>query len=628
MTDLVAISATGRLLDFARAGVLDAADIHLARLACRACGESDETVELAAALACRQVRHGSVQMDPMTIAEQVSRELLDPAVVAAAGPQELAVIDAFRALQWPEPTDWLTTLEASPAIARSGDARDPGTPVNRRALRLDHRLVYLERYWQAEQQVALLMARIASDPPPLAAGADQAALTAVTTALDRAGIALDPAQAQAARNACGRRLSVLAGGPGTGKTTAVCAILAVLVAADPQLGPISLAAPSGKAAARLRDAVAEVAALLPRQLIPGPLEATTVHALLGSMGPGRGFRHDRRDPLAAGVVVIDESSMLSLPMTARLLEAIGPRTRLVLVGDPGQLVSVDAGSVLADVVGSSDRLGPGVLPVTTLTRNHRSGGALARLAELVRQGRADEALALLASGDESICFVQADPATLGLPDLPGVADEIASVAARMTELAQAGEDDEALALVDEHRLLCAHRRGPYGVSRWSQQMAEAASAQLVGGAGRPSSRAGWSLGQPVIVNQNLRQIDVNNGDCGVVVAEQPVPMVALPGPGGTSRRLPCSLVASLRPLEALTVHKAQGSQFSRVTVVLPPPESPLLTRELLYTAITRARRRLVLVATGESVARAISQPSRRQSGLAGRWRRISESTAR
>ncbi|MDN5997587.1 ATP-binding domain-containing protein, partial [Acidipropionibacterium jensenii] len=172
----------------------------------------------------------------------------------------------------------------------------------------------------------------------------------------------------------------------------------------------------------------------------------------------------------------------------------------------------------------------------------------------------------------------------------------------------------------------AHRQGPYGVSRWSEEMAaaERAGRASTDPGERARTRGEWSIGQPVIVNQNMRQLEVNNGDCGVVVAERPVPMVALPSPGGTSRRLPCSLVGSLRPLEALTVHKAQGSQFGRVTVVLPPPESPLLTRELLYTAITRARRRLVLVGTRESVVRAVSQTSRRQSGLTRRWRELGD----
>ncbi|MDN6021083.1 MAG: exodeoxyribonuclease V subunit alpha, partial [Acidipropionibacterium jensenii] len=168
MTDLVSISATGHPGRFALAGVLSPADIHQARLLCRGGGESDERVELAAALTCRQVRLGSVQMDPTEIAAQITRQMLDPAVVASAGPEELAAIEVFGSLDWPDPTDWLARLEDSPAVAH----RD--SPVNRRGLRLDSGLVYLERYWQAEQQVALLTARLAADRPEISPATAQA----------------------------------------------------------------------------------------------------------------------------------------------------------------------------------------------------------------------------------------------------------------------------------------------------------------------------------------------------------------------------------------------------------------------------------------------------------------------
>lgn len=612
MPELIPVAATGALAAFARAGVLEVADIHLARLLCRACWESSVDVELAAALTVRELRLGSVQLDPVTIRDQITQEILDPAVVAAAEPSQLAALDEFRALQWPEPGSWLAALEASPAVA------GPRTPVNRLALRLDDGMLHLERYWQAEQQVAELMAALASRRP----GPEQAvqeALEAVRAALAAAGTAPDDAQLRAALQAHRHRLSVLAGGPGTGKTTTVCGILAVLHRAVPDLGPVRLAAPSGKAAARLRDAVAGASASLPPDLRPPIASTGTVHALLGSKGPGRGFAQNRMNPLAAGVVVIDEASMLSLPLTARLLDAVGPSTRLILVGDPGQLVSVDAGAVLADVVAEAPRLGADRLPVTTLTRNHRSGGAIAQLAEAVRRGDEMAVEATLSSADPSIVFVDRDPATTPLEELPGVAGEIRSLATRMADAAAEGDDAQALRLVDEHRLLCAHRQGPYGVESWSAQMVAALAAVLPG-----LGRSGWVLGEPVIVNRNMRQVEVNNGDCGVIVAQAPVPTVALPGTSGRPRRLPCALVASLRPLQAMTVHKAQGSQFDQVTVVLPPPESPLLTRELIYTAITRAKARLTVVGTPESVRRAVRQPSRRHSGLARRWDLIAQ----
>ena len=613
MPDLIPVAA-GHLAPFCRTGVLEAADVHLARLICRAGGEPSPDVELAAALTVRELRLGSVQMDPATIRRDVARQILDPAVVAAAGPGELAALEEFKALSWPDPSAWLEELGVSPAVA------GPMAPANRRALRLDEGILHLERYWQDEQQVAQLMAGLADDPPDeLSDHLVEAAVKSVGGALRQAGTVLDPAQIQAAERACRHRLTVLAGGPGTGKTTTVCTILAVLARAAGDPGPVRLAAPSGKAAARLRDAVGQVAAGLPEEFRPASVEATTVHALLGSRGPGRGFSHDARNPLAAGVVIVDEASMLSLPMAARLLEAVGPSTRLVLVGDPGQLVSVDAGSVLADVVASASGLGPERLPVTTLTSNHRSGGAIARLAEAVRRGDQDAVMAVLDGDDSTVGFIDADAAGVGLQDLPEVAEQIRSVAADTLEAVNRGDDEEALRLVDEHRLLCAHRQGPYGVEAWSRQMDSALSEALPGlGRGR------WVVGEPVIVNRNMRQLEINNGDCGVVVTEDPVPTVVLPGGSGAPRRLPCALVASLRPLQAMTVHKAKGSQFNRVTVILPPPDSPLLTRELIYTAITRARRGLTVVGTRESVSRAVAQPSRRRSGLARLWERRSQ----
>lgn len=615
MPDLVPISAGPVLEPFARAGVLDASDVHVAKLLCRAGGESDETVALALAVSCRELRRGSVFWDPTTIVDQITRQILDPAVVAAAGRHDLERMEVFRTLVWPDAEKWLETLAASPVV---GDAN---TPPNRLPARLDDGLVYLEKYWQAEQEVARDLARLAADPPlagheTIDPARTRQVVEEVAATLSANGIRLDPAQAEAAARAIDHRVSVLAGGPGTGKTTTVCAMLAALRRADPGLGAIALSAPSGKAAARLRDSVAEVSSHMPRDLVPVVADATTVHSLLKWHGPGREFEYDRRRQLPFGVVVVDEASMLSLPLAASLLEAVGPGTRLVLVGDPGQLVSVDAGSVLADVVDSAHLLGgrPGRdLPVTILQRNHRSGGDIAELSEAVRTGRPDDALHILTRGGD-ITFVDADPATTPLTDLAGVVAAIRDSGGRMARAAAEGDDATALQLVDAHRLLCAHRRGPYGVDRWSEQMAGVLADVLPG-----LGQGHWVRGETAMATHNLAQMGVSNGDCGVIVESRPVPTVALPGPGGVPRRLPCSLISSLQPLQAMTIHKAQGSQFTDVTVVLPPPESPLLTRELFYTAITRARQHLTIVGTAESVERAIAGANDRRSGLQRRW---------
>ena len=622
MTDLVPVGAGPRLEPFARAGVLEASDIHLANLVCRIGGETNSDVSLAIALSCRELRRGSVFWDPHEIADVVRRQILDPAIPDIDSSDQAAL---FAELEWPHPSEWLSMLEASPVIAGRDD------PLNQLPARLDEGLVYLEKYWQAEHDVARDLAALAADPPSQGPVFADDVVSGVRDALEASGTPLDPAHADAAVAAVTHRISVLAGGPGTGKTTTVCALLAALQQADPHLGAVALAAPSGKAAARLRDSVSQVSKRMPDDLKPIVADATTVHSLLKWQGPGTSFGYDEQHKLPFGVVVVDEASMLSLPLAASLLSAIGPGTRLILVGDPGQLVSVDAGSVLADIVSSADALHTR-LPVTILTRNHRSGGDIAQLSEAVREGDKSAALDVLATAAEvthgspsldglvrdsdhrSITWIDADPASITMADLPAVAEVIARTGARMLELALAGDDAATLKLADDHRLLCAHREGPYGVAEWSQRMVAVLSDVLPG-----IDQSRWALGETAIVTHNLAQLGVNNGDCGVVVETRPVPTVALPGPGGAPRRLPCSLIPSLQPLQAMTIHKAQGSQFKDVTVVLPPPDSPLLSRELLYTAITRAREHLTVVGTRESVERAIDRANDRRSGIQRRW---------
>lgn len=616
MPELVPVGAGSRLEPFARAGVLEPSDIHLANLVCRIGEEHNADVSLAIALSCRELRRGSVFWDPHEIAESIRRQVLDPAIPDINDSEQAALFDD---LEWPEPRVWLSALAESPVIAGRGD------PLNQLPARLDDGLLYLEKYWQAEHDVARDLASLAAAPPNQGPVPAEQIVSEVSAALASSGITLDQAQAEAAVAAITHRISVLAGGPGTGKTTTVCTLLASLQKADPHLGAIALAAPSGKAAARLRDSVSEVSERMPDDLSPVVADATTVHSLLKWQGPGTSFGYDEQHQLPFGVVVVDEASMLSLPLAASLLAAIGTGTRLILVGDPGQLVSVDAGSVLADIVSSAGTLDTR-LPVTILTRNHRSRGDIANLSEAVREGAKEAALEVLTRSQPdhdastpssvlpSISWIDADPANITMADLPAVADVIARTGSQMLELARSGSDAAALKLVDGHRLLCAHREGPYGVDEWSQRMVSVLADVLPG-----VDQSRWALGETAMVTHNLAQLGVNNGDCGVVVETRPVPTVALPGPGGAPRRLPCSLIPSLQPLQAMTIHKAQGSQFTNVTVILPPPDSPLLTRELFYTAITRAREHLTVVGMKESVERAIDRTNDRRSGIQRRW---------
>jgi exodeoxyribonuclease V alpha subunit len=448
-----------------------------------------------------------------------------------------------------------------------------------------------------------------------------------------------------------RWVSVLAGGPGTGKTTTVARLLAVLRDQDPGLR-IALAAPTGKAAARLGEAIGEERLPDADRARVGEPEASTIHRLLGPLpDTSSRFRHDRHRRLPHDVVVVDETSMVSLTLMARLLEAVRDDARVVFVGDPDQLASVEAGAVLGDLVSAPDLAGPAARDdllaasldaagcasrpaangVVRLDRNYRNNADIAALAAAIRAGDADAALDRL-RGAASLEFVEYDDAAALTEREPagleGLRDEVVGGAREVAAAARAGDAVTALEQAEEHRLLCAHRRGPYGVSRWAAQVerwldhADTDGDALVD----PDRAAGaeWWPGRPLLVTANDYDLGLYNGDTGVVV-ELPTPdggtrPVAVFSRGGTPLHRSPALLSGVQTVHALTVHRAQGSQYARVTVLLPPPESPLLTRELLYTAVTRARTRVRVVGSAEAVRAAVERPVSRASGFARRVR--------
>jgi exodeoxyribonuclease V alpha subunit len=542
--------------------------------------------------------------------------------------EESVDVDALR---WPEPTGWARTCSASPMVTIGPE------PTGERPLRLTGGLLYLERYWLQEETVRRqLQSRWARTAPAIDRGRAKAALDRLFRADGLPAGEVDR-QRLAAAVAALSPVSVIAGGPGTGKTTTVAALLTLL--AD-QPGPtprIALAAPTGKAAARLTEAVAQARAGLDpadRALL-GELTAQTLHRLLGWRPGARGrFRHNARNHLPYDVVVVDEMSMVSLTLMARLLEAVRPGARLVLVGDPDQLSPVEAGAVLADITGASGspepalaadlaELGtpcpaePVVRRVVTLSHTWRFGGAIDALARAVRAADPAEVLAVLRDGGDGgsrVEFSDVDPAGAGM-NLDGLTAEVRAAGRRRIAAAAAGDVSEALAAVDQHRLLCAHRRGPYGVSRWSDEAERWLSIE-------PDPRAvaedgEWYLGRPVLVVANDYDLGLYNGDIGVVVATPVGRRVAFARGSGYTLVAPVRLDA-VQTVHAMTVHRAQGSQFACVSFVVPPADSPLLTRELFYTAITRASERVQVFGTAEAIERAVLRPASRASGLRDR----------
>ncbi len=605
-------SAEGLLRRFNEAGVLEATDVHVAQRLGEATGEDDERVRLALALAVRAVRGGSVCVDLATVAGDVVPLSLDPAgvgvvegVEAGAGPDgtdETAVaLDPVAALPWPEPDAWYAAVTASP-LARPGEG---GATVLHL---LEGRLVYLDRYWREEEQVcADLLAR-----PALPA--DAAAEAALETGLGRVFPGEDRGedygeQRAAARLALSRRTTVLTGGPGTGKTTTVAALLALLaeqaeVAGRPR-PRIALAAPTGKAAARLQQAVVDELARLPvgdRDRVGTPT-SVTLHRLLGVRpGTSTRYRHHRDNRLPHDVVVVDETSMMSLTMTARLLEAVRPQARLILVGDPDQLTSVEAGAVLADLVAGLE--GHENLAVAALRTSHRFGATIRALAEAVRAGDADRAIGLLRSGDEHLLLLDGEDRDERVRDL------VLPRAVDLVHAGAAGEGAQALARLDDQRLLCAHREGPFGVRTWNRTVE-----RWVGEETGEPIWSSWYPGRPLLVTANDYGLGVYNGDVGVVVRDgQRGLRAAVSGTGG-QLDLATSRLGQVDTMHAMTIHKSQGSQAREVVVLLPPPRSRLLTRELFYTAITRARERVVVVGSAEDVRAAIERRAVRATGL-------------
>ncbi|KQV63257.1 exodeoxyribonuclease V subunit alpha [Nocardioides sp. Root122] len=566
----LALGATGLLAHFNAAGVLTSADVHVASALGRLGRETDEQVLLAVALAVRAVRGGSVALDLTTVA--------DP-----------------PGLPWPDQGAWTRAVADSPLVEMG-------------LVRWDNDLLYLDRYHEQETQVVDDLLSRAATSPDHDAGLMAASMARLVAAMQQArpGTSYDE-QVAACLAAAGQWTTVLTGGPGTGKTTAVASLLVGLLDQHPDGLRIALAAPTGKAAARLQQAVHQEAEAFdePDRARLAGVTASTLHRLLRpDPGNSTRFRHHRGNRLPHDVVVVDESSMVSLTHMARLLEAVRPDARLVLVGDPHQLSSVEAGAVLSDVVRGFQ--GRADSPVAGLRTTHRFGEQIRALAEALRTGDADEAVAVLSAGHDAVEWVdEADPA-------PRIRTTALTAALAVRDAAERGDVAGALAALDRHRLLCAHRDGPYGVRHWNRRIEHWLTAET----GDPLHERAY-IGRPLLVTANDHQLGVYNGDSGVVVRTPEGPRAVIAASDGP-RDLAPSRLGDVETMHAMTIHKSQGSQADVVTVLLPDEDSRLLSRELFYTAVTRARSRVRVVGSEAAIRAAIGRRAQRASGLAVR----------
>lgn len=449
----------------------------------------------------------------------------------------------------------------------------------------------------AERRLAAALARLAAgvaEPP----GTDPAALFPD-------GGAGAAEQVAAVRAALGRHLAVIAGGPGTGKTFAVQRLLAALLADAPDLA-VAVAAPTGKAARRVRESMlAGLDRLGVAEAVRGRIaeiagRATTLHRLLGWNPASGRLRHGPGRPLPLDVLVVDEASMVDLVLFDAVAAALAPACRLVVLGDPCQLASVEEGVVLGDLVAAL--AGHPSLSRLSTSRRFTDDGGIGAVAAALRRGLADGGAAAAArAGDEAWRALTSGSATASAVTVEAA---LAAACSAWRDMATAGDGDQARLVLARAAVLTPLREGPRGVAGLNQRIAAAMG--IVGER---------SPGRPILVETSDPALGLANGDLGVL---WPDGAGVLHAWFDGNRRVPAAQLPPHQTAWATTVHKSQGSEWPLVAVILPDSDHRLLTAELLYTAATRARERLVVAATQPVLAAAAMRSGRRRSRLAAR----------
>lgn len=584
---------------------------HFARFILRQAGEASDVLRICASLLCVAVENGHICLN---LAELAGRE----------------VVFEKEKITLPKIAELKQILLEKKVV---------GTPGEFCPLILDEQgRLYLHRYWQYERQLADIILEKSSMTCPLPDG------ETLCRDLDRLFPDVPSSepdwQKTAALAALWKKFVMISGGPGVGKTSTVIKILALLLMRERRGAlRIALAAPTGKAAMRLAESIRQMKEKLacPEEVKSRiPEEIFTLHRLLGGVAGSTRFRHSAKNPLGYDVVMVDEASMVSLPLMFRLAVALKKEARLILIGDRHQLASVEAGAVLGDLCGggrreiysqkfqelcstyaggpqpvatSFERPGPLTDALIILSKNYRFSekSGIAAAAKAVNEGKGKDALA--------ICQSQSF-ADMVWKDMSG----LASLNKALTQASLKGyqpyltvaNPEEALKLFESFRILCAVRQGPYGVTGLNEQIEKILAAQ---GLISPAER--WYRGRPVMITVNDYSLRLFNGDIGLIwpdPTQQGKLFVFFQSSGGIRKIAPARLPAH-ETVYAMTVHKSQGSEFDRLALILPREDSPVLTRELIYTGLTRAKKQVEIWGKEEIFVNAVLRRIERQSGL-------------
>ncbi|HPJ38448.1 MAG TPA: exodeoxyribonuclease V subunit alpha [Spirochaetota bacterium] len=586
-------------------------------------GSNNLSLKLAALLVSSRTGSGDICIELDRIGGTAVSGLLDAFEV-------FGTQDMFSGMLLPDADSWASDLEVSGLVTAPGGYAP---------LVLDgERRLYLYRYHEYQRQVhEEFSVRAVSKN-------NDVDITLLRKSIDclfpSGGEGDTDWQRVAAVAALRSRAVVISGGPGTGKTSTVGKIIVLLIEQGIRAGKvpaIALAAPTGKAAARMKEALTrslESMEIDAAVLDAVPKEAATIHRLLGSVPDSPYFRHNAGNPLPWDIVVVDESSMADIALLAKLLTALRDDAGILLLGDKDQLASVEAGAVLGDLCDTgnvhgysegfadyAEKTAGTVIPaerrgdeepriadsLVVLEKSYRFGAksGIGELSRAIQRGRAEEVIRLFGEGNYSDIMLNDPVREEGLTD---------ALTGKITEqygpYLASESPEEALELFSGFTVLCALRRGPFGVERINEQIERILAAR-----GYIDPNEPWYNRRPVMITRNCYELDLFNGDMGVVFDTSQGRKVFFPSREGGVRGINPSRLSGYETTYAMTVHKSQGSEYDHVVLVLPDRSSPVLSRELLYTAVTRARSTVEIWGSPDIVREIIAAPTKRKSGL-------------